>query len=83
MIFCHNCSNNQAPLPEEQLMNPVRVCDDCIRQIESKESASSSAEDQDIEEHRGTNDDNKVTEDTVEAAQEAVIELAPTTNKIV
>lgn len=31
LIFCHSCSSNQAPVPKENLLQPVRVCDDCIR----------------------------------------------------
>eukprot|EP00094_Tigriopus_californicus_P000837 TCALIF_00809-PA protein Name:"Similar to MTMR3 Myotubularin-related protein 3 (Homo sapiens)" AED:0.09 eAED:0.11 QI:0/0/0/1/1/1/3/0/1109 len=34
LLFCHNCSDNQAPLPEEHLYRPVRVCDDCIAVID-------------------------------------------------
>ncbi|XP_065333653.1 myotubularin-related protein 3 isoform X1 [Cloeon dipterum] len=32
-IFCNDCSWNTAPLPSEQLYEPVRVCANCYRQI--------------------------------------------------
>lgn len=32
-IFCADCSENSAPLPNEQLYNPVRVCTTCYNQL--------------------------------------------------
>ncbi|XP_059490567.1 myotubularin-related protein 3 isoform X2 [Neocloeon triangulifer] len=32
-IFCNDCSWNTAPLPSEQLYEPVRVCANCYREI--------------------------------------------------
>ncbi|KAF4522176.1 hypothetical protein B566_EDAN007322 [Ephemera danica] len=43
-IFCADCSWNTAPLPAEQLYEPVRVCSSCYRQITTVNVASSSSQ---------------------------------------
>ena len=30
LLFCHSCSSKTAPVPKENLLAPVRVCDDCF-----------------------------------------------------
>ena len=72
MIFCHHCSNNQTPLPSEQLLSPVRVCDDCIRQIKKSNEAD------EILEHNAADADSghAAAANGVETAQEAELELA-------
>lgn len=35
-LFCRDCSSRIIPIPSEQLYHPVRVCDDCYVELDTK-----------------------------------------------
>lgn len=72
LLFCHSCSSSKAPVPKENLLQPVRVCDDCFASLTKVVGPQELRGEEEADKNCDIKDD----ESDIEPACEATAELA-------